>query len=201
MNYPAMAEDVREFVADHRFGRISLLGHSMGGKVAMQLAVRHPDEIEKLIVVDMAPKSYPPAHKPLLHAMRSVDLAGHKSFGDISTALAAGIPDPVVRQFIVKNVERDIRGDFHWRLGLDEIIENYDELTKPLAGERPFTKPSCFIRGGRSDFIQDSDLAGIRELFPGAELRTISQAGHWVHIDATDEFYTVVTGFLGAPAG
>lgn len=198
MTYQAMAQDVHQFIAEHHLTNASVLGHSMGGKVAMQLAAQYPDEIGKLIVVDIAPKAYPPAHKPLLHAMRNVDLPAYKSFGEVSDALTGAIPDPAVRQFILKNLARDSAGNFHWRLGLDEIIENYDELTKAITGERPFTKPACFVRGGRSNFVQDSDFAPIQEFFPRAEFRTIAEAGHWAHVDSADEFYAIVASFLAA---
>ena len=199
MNYPAMAQDVHQFIAEHNLATLSVLGHSMGGKVAMQLAAQYPDEIEKLIVVDIAPKAYGRAHEPMLHAMRNANLPAYKSFGEISDALTGAIPDPAVRSFILKNLTRDADGGFHWRLGLDEIIENYGELTKPITSEKPFTKSACFVRGGRSNFVQDSDIAAIREFFPRAEFNTIANAGHWVHIDSADEFQTVVMNYLSAP--
>ena len=198
MNYAVMAKDVHEFIVEHGLKAPSVLGHSMGGKVGMQLAAHHPDEVEKLVVVDIAPKAYPPVHRPMLSAMRAIDLNIHSSFSDVDGALTGLIPEPAVRQFMMKNLTRDPEGKFHWRLGLDEIIKNYDELTKPVVADKQFTKSACFIRAGRSDFIQDSDLAEIREVFPLAEFITISNAGHWIHIDAADEFQTIVTNFLAA---
>jgi pimeloyl-ACP methyl ester carboxylesterase len=199
MNYPVMAQDVREFIAEQQLAPPALLGHSMGGKVAMQLATQYPHEIEKLIVVDIAPKPYPPVHRPMLMAMRAVDLHACQSFGAAGNALGAAIPDPTVRQFIMKNLTRDGAGGFQWRVGLDEIIKNYDQITASIATENPFIKPACFIRAGLSNFIQDGDLAPIREAFPRAELRLIARAGHWVHIDAADEFHAVVRNFLTLP--
>lgn len=196
MSYPVMAEDVHELVAEHGLTAPSVLGHSMGGKVGMELATQYPDAVEKLVIVDYAPKAYPPAHRPILLAMRAIDLNTHNSYGEVGDALSAAIADPAVRQFIMTNLTRDADGKFHWRFGLDEIIENYDELTKPVVADKQFTKSACFIRAGRSDFVQDSDLTAIREVFPRAEFKTIANASHWVHIDAPDEFQTVVTNFL-----
>jgi pimeloyl-ACP methyl ester carboxylesterase len=200
MDYPVMAQDVRQFIAEHELAPPAVLGHSMGGKVAMQLATQYPREIEKLIVVDIAPKPYPPVHRPMLMAMRAADLHACKSFGEAGNALGVAIPDPTVRQFIMKNLTRDGAGEFHWRIGLDEIIGNYDRIIAPIATEKPFIKPACFIRAGLSNFIQDSDLAPIREAFPRAEFHLIAPAGHWAHIDAADEFHAVVRNFLSPPA-
>ena len=196
MNYPVMAQDVRELIAERALAAPTLLGHSMGGKVAMQLATRYPDEIEKLIVVDIAPKAYPPVHRPMLMAMRAVDLHACKSFGEAGEALAMAVPDPTVRQFIVKNLSRDGTGGIQWHIGLDEIIENYDQITAAIVVEKPFIKPAGFIRAGLSNFVQETDLPPIRGAFPRAEFQSIARAGHWVHIEAADEFYSVVTNFL-----
>ena len=118
MNYPALTQDVRELIVEHSLTSPFVLGHSMGGKVAMQLATQHPDEVGNLIIVDIAPKAYPPAHRPMLHAMRAVDLSSCKSYGDVGEVLAVAIPDPAIRQFITKNLSRDGDGNLQWRLGL-----------------------------------------------------------------------------------
>lgn len=198
MNYPVMAQDVREFIDGQGLAPPMLMGHSMGGKVAMQLATQHPDEIENLIVVDIAPRAYPPAHRPILTAMSAADLAGCKSFGAVGAVLAAAIPDPAVRQFVLKNLERDASGGFRWRIGLAEISENYNNLTAAIAPENRFEKPACFIRGELSDFIEQSDLAPIRKIFPKAEFHSIPRAGHWVHIANAGDFYTAASDFLTA---
>ena len=195
MNYSVMAEDIHEFCANEKLHAPAVLGHSLGGKIAMQVAGQYPDEIERLIVIDIAPKGYPPTHMPLLSAMRALDLSRHGSYGEIDAALAPAAPDPTVRQFLMKNLTRDT-GEFRWRIGLEEIIDNYDGLTNPVEISQPFTKPACFIRGDRSDFIEDADLSAIRRYFPRAELKTIAQAGHWVHVDAPHAFFTAVANFL-----
>jgi pimeloyl-ACP methyl ester carboxylesterase len=201
MNYPAMARDVARFIADHKLAPASILGHSMGGKVAMQLVADCSEELETLMVVDIAPKAYPPAHAAMLRAMREIDLAVCKSFGEVAAALSGAIPDPSVRQFIVKSLTRDSGGVLHWRLGLDEIIQNYPALTQAIVVENSFPKPACFIRAGRSDFVLDDDLPLIRQSFPRAEFRTIADAGHWVHVDCADEFHSAVADFLSRTVG
>ena len=193
-----MAADLREFVEEQSLAQVFLLGHSMGGKVAMQFAGQYPERVDKLVVVDIAPKAYPPTHQSLLAALRAVDLRAAKNFFDIDSALSGPIPDTAVRQFLMKNLTRDDRG-FRWRIGLDAIMQNYGALIQAVVVERPFSKPACFIRAGRSNFVTDQDSALIRKAFPQAKIETIARAGHWVHIDADDEFYQTVTGFLTAP--
>jgi len=196
MNYPLMAGDVREFVEAHGLKRVFLLGHSMGGKVAMQFAVNYPAQVEKLVIVDIAPKTYPPSQRPLLAALRALDLEAIGSFAEADAALKPAIPETAMRQFLLKNLSRDEAGAFRWRIGLGAIWENYDSLIQAVSIERPFEKPTCFIRGGRSDFIADADSALIRRAFPRARIETIEGAGHWVQSEAPEQFYRAVSGFL-----
>lgn len=199
MNYVIMAEDIREFIQEHGLAHFFLLGHSLGGKVAMQFAATHPNEVEKLVVVDIAPKAYPPSQKVLLAALRALDLTRIGSFSDADTALKPSISEAALRQFLIKNLSRDETGHFRWRIGLNEIAENYDALTAAIAIDPPFEKPACFIRGGRSEFIADEDGALIRWVFPRAKIEIIEGAGHWVQSEAPEEFYRTVVSFLSAP--
>jgi esterase len=202
MSYPAMAEDVHEFLDQQNMASAYVLGHSMGGKVAMQLATTCPQSVNKLMVVDIAPKSYPASHESTLSALRSLDLRSFKSFGEIDAALAPQIPSADIRQFLMKNLARQGNAGFCWRIDLDAITSNYSELTKSIAPKQTFAKPACFIRGGRSDYLQDEDFSLISKMFPRAAFVTIPHAGHWVHIDATEDFLKTVTEFLGPlPSG
>lgn len=196
MDYAVMAQDVRELCAAEDIREPAVLGHSMGGKVAMQFAGQYPEQIERLLVVDIAPKAYPPAHRPLLSAMRTIDPRRYRSFGEIGDALAPAVADPAVRQFALKNLTRDTGGGLRWRIGLDEISDNYNLLTQSIDVPVPFSRPACFIRGENSGFVENQDLASIRRGFPYAEIKTIRGAGHWLHIDAPDEFYAVAARFL-----
>src|SRR6266498_3107074 len=148
-HYRVYAVDLR----NHGLRSPVILGHSMGGKVAMQLALQNPEQVDKLVIVDIAPKSYPSMHGQLLAALRGLQLQAYKFFGEIDSALSGAIPDPLVRQFLLKNLTRDPHEGFRWRIALDAIVENYDELTKAVAAGSPFIKPACFIRGGRSNFL------------------------------------------------
>ena len=196
MSYPLMAEDLHEFIANLGLTDACVLGHSMGGKVAMQLATQFPDDVASLVVVDIAPRAYPPAHRAVLLAMRALDLAACRSFAEAGDVLAPDVPDRAVRQFLLKNLSYDPERRLRWRIGLDEIIENYDALTRAIDFSEPFSRPACFIRGGLSRFVEESDLALIRWIFPRAEVVTVGEAGHWVHIEAPAEFLAALSAFL-----
>jgi esterase len=195
-DYPAMVADLHEFMERQALSAVALLGHSMGGKVAMQFAADYSEGVDCLVVVDIAPKAYAPSQRNLLQAMRSLDLRRYKSFGEIDAALAANIPERSLRQFLLKNLSRDDNGRLYWRIHLEAIHRNYDQLTLAMTPERTFGKPTLFIRGGRSNYIEEGDLPAIRQIFPHAEIATLPEAGHWAHIDAPEEFFQTVANFL-----
>jgi len=195
MNYIAMTDDLREFFVSQQIDQAHLIGHSVGGKVAMQFAIEEPYRVDRLVVIDIAPKAYPPAHRHLLTALKALDLTRCKTYGDVDRALEEAIRETQERQFLLKNLGRGADASFHWRIGLDEIIANYDALTEAVSADRSVKNPTCFIRAGRSNFIADADMPQIRQMFADAEFVTID-AGHWLHIDAADQFYQTVTEFL-----
>lgn len=194
--YDAMVEDVREFLETHRLAQISLVGHSLGGKVAMHFALRFPERIKRLIVVDMAPRAYPPQHVLLFQALLNLDLSRFNNRTEIDAALAASIPDAPVRQFLLKNLVRTDTGAFAWKIPLEMIYQNYHSLNHPIESAHSFPHPALFIRGGRSDYIRNDDRPEIQRLFPRSEIVTIASAGHWVHADAPMEFSNAVRQFL-----
>ena len=196
LDYDVMVADVREFMERQELRRIILLGHSMGGKVAMQFAIEYSEQVDRLIVVDIAPKAYEPSQRYLLKAMRSLDLSRYKSFADVDAALAPEVSSEPLRQFLIKNLTRDENGRLRWKMHLEAIDRNYDKLLRGLGAEGRFNKPTLFIRGGRSNYIEDDDASLIRQMFPQAEITTLSKAGHWVHVDAPEEFFQTVANFL-----
>jgi esterase len=196
MNFDVMADDIEEFLQTHHLPKSHLLGHSLGGKVAMRFALRDPDRVARLIVADMAPRAYSPSHLGIFKALRSLDLGSFQNRNEMDQALAPQIPEASVRQFLLKNVGRTDGGTFTWKLNLPAIETNYPALLVALNAVRPFTGPALFIRGGKSDYIQDTDREIILELFPQARFETIQSAGHWLHAEATDEFVRLVTEFL-----
>ncbi|HXV82228.1 MAG TPA: alpha/beta fold hydrolase [Candidatus Binatia bacterium] len=195
-NYDVMAVDLREFMEHQALRRIVLLGHSMGGKVAMKFAIEYSDQVDRLVIVDIAPKPYQPAKRYMLEALRSLDLTRYKFFADVDAALAAEVPGESLRQFLLKNLARDENGRLRWKVYLEVVYRNYDKLARGLAVERTFDKPTLFIRGGKSNYIEDDDATLIRQIFPQADIATLPEAGHWVHVNAPEEFLQTVLNFL-----
>jgi len=175
----------------------AVLGHSMGGKVAMQLALTHPNLPHKLVVADMAPRAYAPRHLEILSAMMALDVASFSSRQDIEAALAGPVPSLNLRRFLLKNLGRGAGGEFEWKINLAALSEHYPDLRAALSAPHPYAGPTLFLRGERSDYIQAADEPLIFELFPRAEIRTIPGAGHWLHADAPDEFVRLVREFPG----
>ncbi|MEM9837490.1 MAG: alpha/beta fold hydrolase [Bacteroidota bacterium] len=194
-NYPAMAEDLAAFLEQEWIHECYLLGHSMGGKTAMKFAMDYPDQVEKLVVVDMTPKKYPAGHNKIFAAMFSLDLANLSSRSEATEQLSAQLDDPGVVQFLLKNLSRIPGGGFRWKMNLDVLYRDYEEILKPIDGE-PFMGDSLFINGGKSDYVQASDLPLIQAYFSAAALVTVAEAGHWVHAEKPDQLYSIVSDFL-----
>lgn len=195
MDYETMAEDTRDFMARMGIGRAALIGHSMGGKTAMRVASRFPEMVATLVVVDIAPRSYPPIHADAIEALARLDLARIAALREADAALATDIPDPVLRRFLLKSLDRTSEGAFHWRVNLAAIRRAYPCLCAPLT-LTPWPGPCLFVRGAASDYIADRDWAAIRSIFPHARLATIAGAGHWAHADDPAGFIRTVSGFL-----
>ncbi len=198
MNYAVMARDLREFMQAQRLSSAYVLGHSMGGKTAMQFALTYPEKVDKLIVVDIAPHAYPPQHDDILDALRSVEPGAYTKRKEIDDALARKLPDPALRQFLLKNLERADTGAFRWSIDLAAIEHNYPAITQAVQGTHArFEKPTLFIRAERSGYIRDQDMPAIRELFPYSRLATLPGVGHWVQVEARRRFARLVLAFLG----
>jgi esterase len=195
-NYQVMVEDVHEFMERHDLTSAYVLGHSMGGKVAMQFALSYPSLVDRLIVVDIAPKVYPPGHDDVFAGLYALNLAALRSRQEAEATLAPHLPDLALRQFLLKNLAREDSGAFIWRINLDGIHRNYHEMLKRFTASGEFPQPTLFIRGANSGYIRDTDLVTIRENFPAAQLTTISNTGHWVHAEAPQEFTRIVADFL-----
>ncbi len=198
-NYDLMAADVLELVDDLKIPTPVIMGHSMGGKVAMNYALNYPTRLTKLIVVDIAPKAYPPHHDDIIEALQSVDLSTTTSRSDIDDQLAKTIKEPDVRLFLMKNIYRKEDNTFGWRMNLDAIDKNYENIAAAITAEVPFKKHALFIKGGKSRYIKQEDIYdNIERLFSLVEVETIPNAGHWVHAEAPDEVYDLVTRFIDA---
>lgn len=200
VDYPSLAADLAQFLEDQWMHEVDILGHSMGGKVAMQYALNFPDRVRKLIVVDMGVKQFPRGHDEIFAAMRSVPLTVEEgeeplSRSQIDDLLSEHISEPGVRMFLMKNLKRNKELGYDWKMNLDALEKGYDDILKPVMGE-PWRGEALFIRGGKSGYIKDEDWPGIQAMFPNAQLKTIEGAGHWVHAEAPDEVFALVESFL-----
>ncbi len=195
-SYTDMAADVIAFMDAQGMETADVLGHSMGGKTAMTLALTHPQRVRSVIVADMAPRAYPPGHDALLAALQSVELSALDSRSDADALLADSIGDWGVRQFLLKNLTRTPNG-YEWAPNLDVLAARATtKSSTPSHLPLPFDGPALFVRGGASNYVRDADWPQIQTLFPHAQLVTIPDAGHWVHAQAPDAFAAAVLSFL-----
>lgn len=202
MSYAAMARDVFEFAQDLHAGSVHVLGHSMGGKVAMQLALSYPQIVDRLIVVDVAPRAFDDDRPHVIEALKSIDLERHEDRKSIERALVDDFGSAPVRQFLLKNVRRS-HGRYRWLPNLDALERTYPQIAGPITAKGIFEGDALFVRGEESDYIRTLDVDQIRLRFPAAQFVTVAGAGHWVHVDAPDEFARIVMDFLdkSVPAG
>lgn len=194
MDYVLMANDVVEFIEQHQLGKVNLIGHSMGGKVAMQLAISNAHLIKKIVVADIAPKFYLGNHNDIFEAIGSLNLNEINSRKTADEALTTLLPNFGVRQFILKNLARSNEGNYFWRPAVDYIKAKYSNISKAIEGT--FNGTTLFIRGSKSDYILDEDWTTIKAQFPNATLTEIEGAGHWLHAEKPIDFYDAVMEFL-----
>jgi esterase len=196
INYELMVEDLYELLTDLSLRKIHLIGHSMGGKVAMQFACEYPHRVQSLTVVDIAPKQYPMRHKVLIDAMLSLDLSQVDRREDADRLLEEKIQTPSIRQFLLKNLYRETDGRYHWRLNLPVLAENLPQLGAGLPEQMRYDGPTKFIAGGDSEYITPGDYPLILAHFPEARIDTIPGATHWVHAQKPDELLEILGRFV-----
>lgn len=205
-NYQVMSDDIYELITDAGLlpnKNIILLGHSMGGKVAMQFAIQHPDVLKKIIVVDIAPKFHLPDNQSVLQALKAVNLQEMKTRKEVETVLSQYINDVGTKQFLLKNIywkenkdDSNGAGVLDWRFNLRTILQKIENVSEAIPEETPCNIPALFIRGAQSDYIVEDDLKLIQHIFTKATIETIEGAGHWVHADKPKEFYERVISFI-----
>jgi len=198
MDYPSLSADLVQFLDQHDLERVSLLGHSMGGKAAMQLALDHPTRVSRLLVVDIAPVRYPPGHGNVFDGLFAVDLAHLGNRSDAEGQLAVHIPEAGVRQFLLKNLYRDGH-HFAWRMNLKVLHREYDRIAAAPEGKAPYPGPTQFIKGGLSDYIQEAHRSAIGHWFPNATARVMEGVGHWPHAEKPELFTRLALRFLQPP--
>ena len=198
-DYPALAGDVARFIRTHVGGPAAVLGHSMGGKAAMVLALEAPDLVERLVVVDIAPAASRTTLIDALRAMQQVPLAACTRRSEVEAALAASIADPAVRAFLVQNVTTGPNG-LGWAVNLAALEQNFAAIAgfPEIPDGCSYRGPTLFVVGERSDYVRPEHHGEIARLFPAATIEVVAGAGHWVHAESPAAFLSVVSGFLSA---
>jgi pimeloyl-ACP methyl ester carboxylesterase len=197
-DFASMEEDIMEFLDDREFREAVLIGHSMGGKVSMRVALDYPERVSKLVVVDIGLRRVTGnrEHLNLIEAMQSVDFTRVRSRSDVEKQLVPRIPDQRLRQFLMKNVYWRTPSALDWRLNLAAVGKNILNMFEGVEGDSVFDKPVLLIRGGLSGYVPDEEITEIKKRFPRAQVTTLASASHWVHADAPGEFYERVSTFL-----
>lgn len=195
-NYDVMVADLKELFDDEGIEKAYLMGHSMGGKTAMSFASSYPELVEKLVVVDIGPKQYPPHHENIFNAYRSLDLSSITSRKEADEELSKLIKEMGVRLFILKNLGRDEDKGFGWKINLVSLEANATEVGRALDPSDKYDGPTLFIGGANSHYIKSDDRDLIKTHFPQAHIVHLDGAGHWVHADKPKELYETVMAFL-----
>ncbi len=195
-NYELMVADLDELIIDEGLENVYLMGHSMGGKAAMHYAISHPQKVEKLIVIDIAPKYYPPHHADVFEGFHAVKLEEVKSRKDAESMLEPVIKNMGTRLFILKNLMRDDNGGFKWKINLDSLETHIDEVGQGLSEGDLFEGETLFLGGGKSNYIAESDHEMIKGYFPKASIKYVPNAGHWVHADNPKDMFHMIMAFL-----
>jgi pimeloyl-ACP methyl ester carboxylesterase len=194
-DYKILAQDLENFVVEQNIEKAIVIGHSMGGKTAMNLAIKNPALIEKLIVVDIVPKRYPVHHDHILDGLTAIPLESIQSRSEAETILAEYVEEADVRQFLLKNLSRNSEGKFVWRINLPAIEHHIEAIGAGMQFEGTYTKPTLFIKGARSSYFKEGDDETILQYFPKAQIVTVD-TGHWVQAENPKAFVEVVNNFL-----
>jgi pimeloyl-ACP methyl ester carboxylesterase len=211
--YQDLSDDLDDFLYDQQIEKTSIIGHSMGGKTALSFGLRHPEKIDRMVVVDISPRPYDniqhakekAMHERIIHALLAVPVERLTTRQEADQQLQADVPSFDVRQFLLKNLKRNPEGKFFWTLNLDALSKNLNHIFAGVSGwdepgeylRNPF--PLLFIKGGNSPYIQEEDEHMIRKHLPEARIQTISDSGHWVHVEQPERFMGMVMQFLNAP--
>lgn len=194
-NYDLLAEDVANYMQEKQIEKAAIIGHSMGGKVLMNFMLKYPEKVTHPIVVDIAPKYYPPHHQQILEGLNHLASLELSSRSDADEELKKHISHPSIRQFLLKNLYWKEKNKLALRLNLKSLEANIEEIGKELTNVN-YEDPVLFIAGETSDYITDEDKESIREMFPKAQIIGIKDAGHWVHAEKKDAFFSTCMAFL-----
>lgn len=196
MSHDNMAEDILNYLNQYQIEKAYLLGHSLGGKAVMQFAITYPERVKKIIVVDIAPKAYPPHHQKVIKALQSIDFEKITNRKEVEEKLAESIEEKPVIQFLVKNLYWEQGDRLNWRFNLKVLAEKYGDFVGKAIRFGVFEGETLFIKGEKSHYILPQDEFLIQKQFPKYQLITIKNAGHWVQVENVKEFNEKVSDFL-----
>ncbi len=197
-SYDLMVADLKRYLDFHKLESVILLGHSMGGKTAMQFACEQTEKVEKLIVADIAPKHYPTHHQDIINGLNSLNFDELKSRGEADNKLSKSISNKGIRQFLLKNLFWAEKGRLGFRFNLSVLSDKMDEIGETLSKTDIYPGPTLFLKGYRSGYIAQNDFSVIKRHFPLAKLETIENAGHWLHAENPGQFFEKSIAFLNS---
>lgn len=195
-SYEVMSEDLKQYCDDHQLEHVVLLGHSMGGKTAMLFATEFPQLVSKLLVADISPRFYPIHHDTILEGLTALNFDDIKTRGEADDELSRYVPEVGTRMFLLKNLYWVEKGQLGLRINLDVLRTHVSEVGEALPIHSKFEQPTLFLRGDKSEYVMPNDEALIKAHFPEAEIKTINNAGHWLHAENPDDFYKAVIDFI-----
>lgn len=195
-SYAVMVQDVLDYCTHYGLQNISVIGHSMGGKLAMLLATQHPDLVRQLIVADIGPKYYALHHQEILTGLNAINFSNQPQRNEVDAQLQGYIPDFGTRQFLLKNLYWQTPGQLAFRFNLPVLTQEIEQVGTALPDAARYEESTLFVRGGNSKYILDADWDTILSHFPQAQLQTIPQVGHWLHAENPALFYSITSKFL-----
>jgi len=197
-NYEVLAEDLKQYCEHHELESISLIGHSMGGKTAMLFAMKYPELLEKLVIVDIGPKFYPTHHDQILAGLSALDSEMLASRSDAENIMKNYVPDVGTRQFLLKNLYWKKDKTLGLRINLKVLIDTVEEIGEALSGSNVYKKETLFLKGDKSEYIQVGDETLIHQYFLKATIQEVSKSGHWLHAENPTEFLEKTLSFLNS---
>lgn len=195
-NYDILASDLKDYLEQHDIEKATILGHSMGGKTAMQFACDFPELTERLLVADIAPKYYPPHHAYILNGLSSLDLSQIKSRTQADSELSNHITEMGIRQFLLKNLYWIEKGRLGFRFNLEVLKYKMEEIGENISTTASFDGPTLFLKGDASEYVTANDTIDIQRHFPKAQIETIDKAGHWLHAENPKQFFEKSLKFM-----